>query len=49
MGIKLGLGVDRTLASYPAEIIDFSSALAIVNGTMREKNTRTFDEVLGMK
>lgn len=48
MGIKMGLGIDRTLASYPAEIIDYSTALAIANGTVREKNTRTFDEVLGM-
>ena len=45
----MGLGMDRTLASYPAEIIDFSNALAIVDGSAKEKNTRTFDEIMGMK
>lgn len=49
MGIKMGLGIDRTLASFPAEIMDYSSALAIANGTVKEKNARTFDEVMGMK
>ena len=44
----MGLGVDRTLASYPSEIIDFSNAIAIVDGKAREKNTRTFDEIMGM-
>lgn len=49
MGMKLGLGIDRTLASYPYEIIDFSSALAIAEGRVKEKYTHTFDEVMEMK
>lgn len=49
MGIKMGLGIDRTLTSFPCEIIDYSNALGIANGKVKEKNTRTFDEVMGMK
>lgn len=44
----MGLGIDRTLISTPAEIVDLVSCYAIANGA-REMYTYTFDEILEMK
>lgn len=47
-GLKLGMGVHETLISTPGEIVDLVSCFAIANGA-KEKNTLSFDEILGMR
>lgn len=46
-GLKLGLGLDRTLVSDPGEIVDLVSCYAIANGA-KEKNAISFDELMEM-
>ena len=46
MGIKMGLGVNETLNSYPCEIMDSYASLLIAEGRAKEKHAYTFDEVL---